>query len=208
MVETQNTAVEGLLERHLGPVHAPRELWTRIQNPSRNVSVTRRQTVGRKLAWALAAVVVFAGTVSSFREQKSFAGNEAAALQGLIQGADDLEFKSAKATEIRAWVRTRTGIELPVPENPPVQLLGARLAPAGTVEVAYRVGDRPAVLVVSKTSAAFLEGDRHRKLNRESLQAARTYSWTSGSQRLTLACATPGGLEAACSLCHVDGKQL
>jgi hypothetical protein len=205
MVETQNTAVEALLERHLGPVSAPRELWTRIQSPSRRAS---RHTVVRKLAWAVAAVVVFAGTVSSFREPKAFAGNEAAALQALARGTEDLEFRSAKATEIRAWVRTRTGIEIPIPENSPVQLLGASLSAAGTVEVAYRVADRPVALVVSKTNAAFFEGDRHRKVSRESLQAARTYSWAAGSQRFTLACATPGGLEAACALCHVDGKQL
>jgi hypothetical protein len=208
MVETQNTAVEALLERHLGAVQAPGELWARIQNPARNVSATRRQTVARKLAWALLAVVVFAGTVSSFREPKSFAVNEAAALQALARGTDDLEFKSAKAMEIRTWVRTRTGIELPLPQDSPVQLLGARVAAADTVEVAYRVGDRPATLVVSKTSAAFFERDRHRKLNREALQVARTYSWAEGSQLFTLACAVPGGLEAACSLCHVDAKQL
>ena len=205
MVETQNSAVEALLERHLGPVTSPRELWTRIQNPSR---IAPRHTVARKLAWALAAVVVFAGTVSSFREPKAFARNEAAALQALTQGTDDLEFRSAKATEIRAWVRMRTGIEIPLPEISPVQLMGARVAAAGTVEVAYRVGDRPVSLVVSKTNAAFFETDRHRKLRRESLQDARTYSWAAGGQRFTLACAAPGGLEAACSLCHVDGKQL
>src|SRR5580704_6578643 len=114
MVEMQNTPVEALLERHLRPVAAPAELWGRVRNPR----VPQKQTTPGKLAWAVAALGLFAAAVSSFKMPSSFAANEAAALQALARGTGDLEFQSAKATEIRAWVRTRTGLDVPLPDAP------------------------------------------------------------------------------------------
>jgi hypothetical protein len=202
MIEMQNTTVETLLEQHLRPVAAPVELWDRVRNPS----APQKRTAPGKLAWALAALVVFAGAVSSLKTPSSFAASETAALQALARGTGDLEFQSAKAAEIRAWVRTRTGLDVPLVHSPAgaVQLLGASVADSGTVEITYRIGDHPAALMVSKAKRNFFDGGAHGRMRRESLETAQTYSWTFNDRRYTLACASPGELEAACSLCHVN----
>ena len=207
MLQTSNTPVEALLERHLAPVTAPRELWERVRYPSQP-RPSHEQQVPRKLAWALAALLAFAAAVSSLRTPQSIAANEAAAFQALARETGDLEFQSGKAAEIRAWVHSRTGIDVAIPENPDsrVRLLGAHVAPAGTLEIAYSVGDRRAALVVSKAASSGLNNLRHRELSREPNQSRRTYSWTLDGQQYTLACAVPGELQAACLLCHADSQ--
>jgi hypothetical protein len=195
MIES-NIGIEELLERHLAPVPAPRELWTRVQAPV----ATASRPVFRKLAWSVAALLMFAGVVSSFRTQ--IKNNDSAALQALARPAGDLEFRSEKAAEIRAWIRTNAGIDVPLPENPQVHLIGASRT-AGAVEIEYLIGDQRADLVISE---APLTKTKHGQLTRESLASLQTYSWTRDGVQYTLACSAPGELQAACSLCHVDSQ--
>jgi len=200
--------VEDILERHLGPVTAPGELWDRIQTPSAPRPQPGFRLAWRKLAWTAAALLAVAGVVSSFRTPYLTAANEAAALQALARGPGDLEFQSGKAGEIRAWIRTGTGMDVPLPDtsSPQVRLEGARLASAGTVEIAYEVGGQRAALLVSKGAVSGPAKARHGELNRDSLQSRQTYSWTLSGQQYTLACSAPGELQAACQLCHVDSQ--
>jgi len=197
MTET-HMPIEDLLERHLAPVKAPLELWTRVQNASATASARPFP----KLAWAAAALLVFAGAVSSLRFPTFLKSADFAALQALARPTDDLEFRSGKAAEIRAWIRTNTGMDVPLPENPQVRLIGASRT-AGTIEIAYRVGDQRAELIVSKAAQT---GTKHGQLTQESLASLKTYSWTRAGIQYTLACSTPGELQAACSLCHVDSQ--
>lgn len=197
MIES-NLPIEDLLERHLAPGPAPQELWTRVQAPA----TTRSRPVFRKLAWSVAALLICAGVVSSFRESGSVKAGEAAALQALGRATGDVEFRSDKPAEIRAWILTNTGMDVPLPENPQVRLTGASRT-AGTVEIAYKIGDQRANLVVSKAPKT---KTKHGQLTQESLASLQTYSWTRDGIQYTLACSAPGELQAACSLCHVDSQ--
>jgi len=204
MIETR-MPVEALLERHLGPVTAPRELWDRVRNPP--AARPAQKQVIRKLAWTFAALLAFAGVTSGLRAPISSAANEKAALQALARGNGELEFRSAKAAEIRGWIRAGTGMDVPLAENSQVRLLGAHVVAAGIVEIAYEVGSNGgAALVVSKAGWSLSSKDRHGELGREPYQSRKTLSWTRGAQQYTLACSIPGELQAACSLCHVDSQ--
>jgi hypothetical protein len=195
MIES-NLPIEDLLGRHLAPVPAPRELWTRIQAPA----ATASRPVFRKLAWSAAALLIFAGVVSTFHTQ--IRNNESAALQALARPAGDLEFRSEKAAEIRAWIRTNAGMDVPLPANPQVHLIGASRT-AGAVEIEYQIGDQRADLIISEAPQTKA---KHGQLTRESLASLQTYSWTRDGIQYTLACSAPGELQAACSLCHVDSQ--
>jgi hypothetical protein len=97
-------------------------------------------------------------------------------------------------------VRANTGLDLPLRDGPSlsIQLIGAQTID-GTrgVEVAYRAGNRDAVLVVSRAEA----GSANMPHGRASGDVS---AWVMDGQRYTLACNDPAGLQLACKLCHLD----
>jgi hypothetical protein len=162
----QTDTIEQILEQNLGPVEAPEELWNRI---AQGRQVARSAAPVRKLAWALATAVVVAGITWNLPRP---------------------EFQSEDPAQIRAWVKQRTGLDLPLASShaAPVHVAGVRVKSGGAVEVAYRDGSRKATFIVSRTVA----GEKAH--------------WSSGGQSYSLACAIPADLDGACRLCHADAE--
>lgn len=199
----QARAVEALLDRHLGPVRAPAELWDRVQGASSRGS-------DRRLVWALATAVLVLIAAAGLYTHGAGARDETAAFQALVRGADSLEFLSASGPAMRTWIRNQTGMDVPLQSAPEVTLIGAHLVEPGTIEIAYRIGERRAALVVSADGSKdgpqhWTVGARHREEAKVS-GTVGALSWTRAGQRYILACAVPGDLQAACLICHADGR--
>lgn len=117
-----------ILEDALGRVRAPEELWDRIERG--RARKTRPSNRAQKLAWSVAAAVVFAGIAWNLPRP---------------------EFRSDDPVAIRAWVQEHSGIDLPLAHSGAVRLESVRLEREG-VEVAFRTQGRRAAFSVSKAS--------------------------------------------------------
>lgn len=167
MPELKEIAIEEVLGRHLGQVSAPEDLWRRIQNGG----ATRQRPVSRRVAWALVAAM--------------FAGGAAWALHP----RPDAGIRSSNAAEIRAWVKARTDLEVPLRDSSPVRLIGAHVTNHGSAaEIAYRAGGHKGTLSVARAPGSM---DTHAPGER--------LSWTMHGQAYAIACEDP---HAACLLCH------
>ncbi len=178
------------LQRGLGSVTAPPELWDRIQSPR-----TAGSNPGdRRLVWAMAVVVALAAVGLSLVRSP----DEILALQALASGSQDLAFHCQNPAQLRAWVKASTGLDVPLRFNPPasIQLMGARTV-EGRAEIAYRAGSRDAVLLVSRA-------DRGGATVPHGGGSGRVASWVMSGDRFTLACSDPAGLQFACKLCHFN----
>jgi anti-sigma factor RsiW len=201
--DTRKAWLEPLLTQHLGRVAAPEELWDRIQGPGPRVV---RSSGRRNFLWAMAAAALLVVTVAAvwqFRLRP-----EAVAALALRRGAEQLEFRSEESGAIRAWVKERTGLDIPLLADPPasIRLVGASVSDGGrtpTAEVVYQVGGRDAILLVSKADPK-LTGS-HRFLSSGQYQGARVSTWVMRGQLCTLACPIPQNPQAGCLLCHATG---
>ena len=169
--------LEHVLERHLGRTNAPEELWDRIQRPPEPGSWSPRQG----MVWALATAVLLL-----------------AAFWGLNARGERVELRSADTAQIREWINTATGLDVPLPAKTPpsVRLICARVV-NGDAEIDYRAGNRDATLLVSRVGSAS-SGDAGHRFLRGDLGVT---IWTMGSQLYTLSGAS-GDSRAACTLCH------
>jgi hypothetical protein len=177
-----NTWLAPELEDGLREVTAPPELWDRVQS----ARVMRSPESNRRLVWALALSFVLASValLSLFRWP-------------VRQDSQTVAFQCQNPAQLRAWVKAKTGIDVPLRGDPPasIRLIGARNQ-GERVEIAYRTGDRDALLLVSRANGA---GDVP-----HSSPAGKVSSWVMNGQRYTLACDNPGDLQLACKLCHLD----
>jgi hypothetical protein len=168
------------LQLALRQVTAPPELWDRVQN-SKPVSSPE----SNRMVWAMAAAVVVIVAVLSViqRDHTAYALN-----------SDHCQ----NPAQLRAWVKANTGFDVPLRADLPasIQFIGAR-AVAGRAEIAYRAGNRDAMLLVSRADP----GSANAPHNRLSGDVS---SWVMDGQRFTLACNDPAGLQLACKLCHPD----
>ena len=189
------------LSRRLGPVKAPDELWDRVHG----AHAAERQP-GRGITWqwaaaAVATVAVVAGiTVWLNRELTG----EELAVRALNRPPEQLEFRSENLTEVRAWVKSGTGLDIPMPArtSPTVHMVGALVnhSSVPTAEISYQVGNVDATLVVSKAPP---NGDgRHAFVKSGSYHGANFQSWTMRGQMYTIASADT---RAGCMLCHSTG---
>ena len=112
--------VEPVLERNLGPVAAPPELWNRVHHPR------PKPAAYWKLAFAMMLAVATAW-----------------ALHPRIAA-----FESNRASDVREWVLHRTGLDVPLASSAPV--CGSRALPNGSAEIRYKSQDRDAVMLVAK----------------------------------------------------------
>lgn len=184
--------LEGELQRGLRGVSAPPELWDRIQ--AAQVAPPQSTRSNRGLVWAMAAGVVLAAVSLSLVR----ATDESTALQALAGDSQQIAFHCQNPARLRAWVRANTGFDVPMLDAPPasIQLIGARNL--GTrVEIAYRAGNRDAVLLVSRTEAGAANVP-HTGVS------GNVSSWVMAGQRFTLACNDAADLQLACKLCHLD----
>jgi hypothetical protein len=190
------------LKRHLGPVQAPDELWDRVHGTQ---AVQMRPSRGMTWQWAAAAVAMIALVAGVFVLQNRDLSGEERAVRALSRAPEQLQFHSADLAEVRAWVKTDTGLDVPLPVRTAssVQLVGAyvsRKGSAPTAEISYRVGDADVTLVVSKIP---MEGDgRHAFVKSGSYHGASFQSWTMRGQMYTIASADA---KVGCLLCHSTG---
>jgi len=172
--------IETVLERKLDRVAAPEELWDRIDNRSLTVAaqterLPNRDRKGAVLAWTLVAATLVIVLVWGLRPRR------------------DLVLRSDSAAQIREWVQANAGLDIPLlGHSAQVRLTGARLV-RGDVEIACRVGDHQAKLLVSKGNSTLQHGAQPTKA---------TVSWGMAGRVYTLASATPEDLKIACLLCH------
>ena len=160
---------EPVLAHQLDRVSAPEELWERVRNPrvAPRVAKKKRVPMSVNAAGMSACVTVLLLAIWLFVGRTSV--------------------RSGDAGEIRAFVKAKAGIDLPLrAQATGVQLRGAKVA-KGSVEIAYQVGGRDGLLSV----------DRRRG------SGARVFTWSMDGRTYTLECATPEDLKIACSLCHI-----
>lgn len=196
-----NNWLEPELQRGLHSVSAPPELWDRVQAAQAGKPARKNyQQVNRPWMWAMAATVALAAIGLSTVHRPSVAGDEAFALRALASDSRQLAFHCQNPAELRAWVRANTGLDVPLRLEPStsIELVGARMID-GTrgVEVAYRAGNRDAVLVVSRAESA-TSNVSHSRVN------GNVSSWVMDGQQYTLASNDSADLQLACKLCHLD----
>jgi hypothetical protein len=102
-----------ILERNLGRVEAPAELWDRV---TRGVETKRSRVWPR---WALAAACASVAMAGIF-------------YRPAVQSNDP--------ALIREWVKVRTGMDVPLASQQAVRLTGARVVKTGKVEIGYKSG--------------------------------------------------------------------
>ena len=177
-----NQWLESELQRGMRQVTAPPDLWDRVQN-SKAVSSRKEKRI---LVWAMAAAVVVMAIGLSVMHRDNV---------GYTPLTSD---HCQNPAQLRAWVRAKTGLDLPfrADSSASIQLISARNA-GGRVEIAYRAGNRDAMLMVSRADAGSAAAP-HNRVN------GNVSSWVMDGQRLTLACADPAALQLACKLCHLD----
>jgi hypothetical protein len=205
------TWLEPILARHLGRVKAPDELWARIQAPGAQAeTVAPPAGFGWKLAFAAAGTLALAaGVFWMVHEPRDPIGeNETLAARALSGGPEKLDFRSEAAPEVRAWVKSHAGLDVPLPVNTiaSVKLLGAHVTPGkNTVEILYQVEGKSAVLTVAKADPEVAGDGAHRFLGGAQRDGARMSSWTMRGQMYTVACPYPQDPRAGCLLCHANG---
>jgi hypothetical protein len=195
------------LSRHLGPVRAPDELWDRVHgaevSSSHRVYTSRPRT--RAWQWAAAAAATVAVVAGITVWQNRTLSGEEQAVRALSRAPEQLQFRSADLAELRAWVKTDTGLDVPLPvhTSSSVQMVGAYVSRKGstpTAEISYRVGGVDAALVVSRIP---MEGEgRHAFVKSGSYHGSSFQSWTMRGQMYTLASADA---RVGCLLCHITG---
>jgi hypothetical protein len=148
----------------------------------------------------MAATVVAMAVGLSLVYRQSANADEAIALQALAADSQTIAFHCQNPAQLRAWVRAKTGLDLPLRAEsaPAIQLIGAQtIGESRGVEVAYRAGNRDAVLIVSRANG-WAESAPHRRTS------GSVSSWVMAGQRYTLASSDPGDPQLACKLCHLD----
>jgi hypothetical protein len=159
-------------------VEAPAELWERVRGSQAEACATgqpkwhRLQPVAFVLSAAVLAAVFFFPRA----------------------------LHSSDPSQIRAWVRSKAGIDVPLPAKlaPSVRLVSARMKDRTTAQVDYQVNGREALLLVSLASAAVAGDGRHRILSRGSNRS----SWTMRGLVYTVLCPSGEVSQVACQLCH------
>lgn len=181
--ETDIAWLERKLRRDLQRVPAPGGLWDLVMLPRPDAPQppTRRRT----LPWLLAAASVAVASV-------------VAVAWGYYPHAQ-VDFRSHQTSVVRDWIRSRTGIDVPLAAQPDsgIEMIQVNLGHSGIVEVRYRAAGRDASLTVGRATAA----RSHREV--ANIHGATTASWTAGQHSFTLSVQHPGDMRAACLVCHV-----
>ncbi|MEO8096439.1 MAG: hypothetical protein ABI811_01970 [Acidobacteriota bacterium] len=191
------TSIDDVLQKHLGRVPAPDQLWQQIHRPARAVP-----TGTAWMAWAAAAatIVLTAGGWTLWQKQQKPVSVESLAVTALNRTTDNLPLHSEDASQVRSWVKANSGIDIPLPpqHSPLVRIIGANVTTNGVpvAEVSYQVGEYRAALMVTKDPTGATTYPNH------DLRKARVSSWSMKGQSYTLAFASPGESSLACLLCH------
>jgi len=197
------------LSRHLGPVKAPEELWDRVQHHvqqgDRAGERTRTPAWGKSWIWVAAVAATVTGLaigVSIVRSRNL--SLEELAVAALGRSPDHLKFRSTEAPAVRAWIKSGTGLDVPMPStlSPAVHLVGATVVSSKvpTAAVSYRVGDMDVTLAISKADPA--ADSKHTFVRSGSYHGANFTTWSMRGQMYTVAAADA---RVGCLLCHNGG---
>jgi hypothetical protein len=131
---------------------------------------------------------------------------EAMAVSALTHNAGDMELKTEDAAAVRTWVKSHSGIDIPLPPRHSswVKIIGASVSGSDNkvAEVSYQVGDYKAALLVTKDRTNAKTYPSHEIRPSDPLETARVSSWSMKGQSYTLASMAPGQARVACLLCH------
>jgi hypothetical protein len=196
---------ESELSRHLGPVKAPDELWDRLQGAGAQSQTSFRTPFWtRSWTWVAAAAAIAGLAIGVNLVRNRNQSLEELAVGSLGRNPDQLKFRSAEAKAVRAWIKSGTGLDVPMPSalSPAVQLMGATVVSSNvpTAEVAYRVGDMDVTLAVSKADPA--ANSKHTFVRSGSYHGANFVTWSMRGQMYTVAAADA---KVGCLLCHNGG---
>jgi hypothetical protein len=197
---------ESELRRHLGPVKAPDELWDRLQGSGAGQSQASSRTPFWTRSWtwvaAVAAIAGFAIGVNLVRNHNQ--SIEELAVGALGRGPDQLKFRSGDARDVRAWIKSGTGLDVPLPSalSPAVQLVGATVVSSRvpTAQISYRVGDMDVTLAISKADPA--ANSKHTFVRSGSYHGANFTTWSMRGQMYAVAAVDA---KKGCLLCHNGG---
>jgi hypothetical protein len=203
--KTPDLELSGGLSRHLRRVSAPDELWRRIENPGHFPSPAVSHRGSRLL---LAAVLLAGIVILGFRALLGVSFTNSSLAEALAAAPGDLELRSTQPTRIRQWVRDRVGIDIPLSSAPSstVQLVGAHVGKGvpPVASVAYRVGNRNAVLQVTTADSRLGYSAGHSSITKQRVRDLQVSSWTMRGQAYTLAYAASEDFRSACGICHSD----
>jgi hypothetical protein len=201
--------LDPVLEKHLARVEAPAELWARMRAAAPGERLRPATTYPAWVAWATtaASLAVLAGGWLLWTAVWKPQPVEALAVAALRSDPRELTLHTEDATEVRAWVRAKSGIDIPLPpkHSPLVQILGARIVeakPGRVAEVSYQVGEYRAALLVAKDPSGKTTYPNHEVRSSDPFEMARVSQWSMRGQSYTLAWAAPGEFRVACLLCH------
>lgn len=205
MKENQNRDLERVLSKHLASVEAPQELWNRVRQPAPAPVHTHSMWT----AWAAAAatIAISLGGWASWRlYRENPVSIETMAVSALDHKPADLELRTEDAATVRQWVKSNSGIDIPLPPRHSswVKVIGASVSRYDNkvAEVSYQVGEYQAALLVTKDSTGAKTYPSHEIRPSDPYQTARVSSWSMRGQSYTLASAAPGEARVACLLCH------
>jgi hypothetical protein len=191
---SDNGWLEPVLRDGLKRVSTPPELWYRVVLPRVDDAAPQPRT---RFVWMLA--VASAMTASILAIVWGYKPVHA----GTMNANGRAEFKSSQISDVRSWIRKRTGVDLPlvINANAGISVKSASISEDGRIEVRYRAGDQDAVLLVT---ASLESRPEHRHVSQPALEQAATVSWSMGQRVYTLAVERAGGLRAACVACHAE----
>jgi hypothetical protein len=190
--EIDNRWLGPVLRRGLERVPAPHGLWDRIVLPRMEVGPSSNY----RFIWILAAASAFMLSVLTMARgyHLGHSGNDGLGIR--------MQLASANVSEIRTWVRNRTGLDLPLrnPSSAAVRMVGASVQEGGDVEVRFRAANQDAVMTVSRSRREFPD---HTYISGKSVANLKTISWSAADGAYTLALHSDD-LRAACLVCHAD----
>jgi len=200
MREDSSVADSDIDDRWLGPVlrrglqrvPAPHGLWDRIVLPRMEV----RPNPNYRFIWILAATSAFMLSVLTMARgyHLGHSGNEGLGIR--------MQLASTNVSEIRTWVRDRTGLDLPLrhPSSADVRMAGVSLQESGDIEIRFRAANQDAVMTLSRSRREFPD---HTYISGKSVANLKTISWSVADGAYTLALHSDD-LRAACLVCHAD----
>lgn len=175
-------------------VKAPDTLWSGIRAEERN-----RQQPHRTgwMIWPAVAMVLLVASADLLWQMGKARGETIR-----LSDPEIARLTSENPAEIRAWVKTRTDMDLDLScgGSGGIQLSGVRLIQVRgelVAAISYRSEGKPATLLVSRKGMVF------RRIEPQSPDS-RLVAWSGRDRSYAIAWQHAGDVEASCMRCHVE----
>jgi len=198
---------ERILENQLRQVRAPGELWARVDAAMAPAAAPPQTDSGYRIRWVLAAAAMLllaVGTLWQFTVQDPRVQVQRAALREA--GEHRLDLHTGNCAELRDWLKHNADLDIPIPEHPGAELLGARIIQrpgARIAAIAYRIAGGAATLFVARRRGSS-EGPHHAEMQMASFSGGELISWSMRDKVYAMVSAGGPDLHAGCRLCHVQ----